>query len=448
MDFGEPVMVSLDTVLRDWLGELQDIPDTGFADTQRNTRSGYEWFDSVGAEIYQRLNAGPSPVTPLAFHQEFANTELPRSRFISALVTHANGQAIVGTRFVMLRESKSVLAPHQTSAPVIWPRVVSLRLTHKDVITGAITNGGQILVISNPNADNWTLELNGWQTGTVDLSLVAPTNSLAYNLYSWTGIQITQGGKYRVRFRPLSLSNVPVLEEFRDGSWQATGATASVTPLNQPAPRVVGVIQVTPDVVAGGDKYGRLVGILFSKPMLQDQAQTISRYRIGGSTLKGSNPAQQVGDPINVTGATIQFGNRFVFLSLNSTIGPYIERDLTITSMLDTKRISLSPSPVTTIIQPRVSPEGIPPGAYLTGRAINADGTPVPNATVIYWIQECPDPAKLLPPEPEPIVVKSTDAQGRYVIDYVRDTECSPLSVTITNPSTRSDKRLTSPVGL
>jgi hypothetical protein len=63
VDFGEPVMVSLDTALRDWLGELQEAPDAGFADTQRNTRSGYEWFDSVGAEIYDRLNTGPSPVT-------------------------------------------------------------------------------------------------------------------------------------------------------------------------------------------------------------------------------------------------------------------------------------------------------------------------------------------------------------------------------------------------
>ena len=443
VDFGEPVMVSLDTVLRDWLGELK--ADQGFADAQRNTNSGYDWFDSVGDELHQRLN-GSSPVTPLALHEEFANTELPRSRFISALVTHANGPAIVGTRFVSA-QGKQVgfgVTPDERAGDLVQGS--SVRLSHTDVITGAITNAGQMLVISNPNTDNWTLEINGWQTGTVDLSLVAPTNSQAYNLYSWTGIQITQGGKYRVRFKPLSLSNLPVLEEFRDGSWQATSATAAVTPLAQPAPRVVGVIQVTPDVVAGGDKYGRLVGILFSKPMLQDQAQTLSRYRIGGGVLKGSNPAQQVGDPISVKGAKIDYGNRFVFLSLNSTIGPYIERDLTITSMQDTRRLSLTPAPVTTIIEPRVSPEGVPPGAYLTGRVINADGTPVPNAPVIYWIQECPDPSKLLPPEPEPIVLKNTDAQGRYAIDYVRDSDCSPLSVSVNNPITNSVKHLTSPV--
>lgn len=444
VDFGEPVMVSLDTALRDWLGELQT--DTGFADTQRNTRSGYEWFDSVGAEIYERLNTGASPVTSLALHREFANTELPRSRFISALVTHVSGPAIAGPRFISAQGKQVGFGSTSDERAGDLAQGSSMRLTHKDVISGAVTNGGGMVVISNPSTDNWTLELNGWATGTVDLSLVAPTTSQVYNLYSWTGIQITQGGKYRVRFKPLSLSSAPVLEEFRDGSWQATTATVAVTPLDQPAPRVVGVIQVTPDVVAGGDKYGRLVGILFSKPMLQDQAQTIGRYRIGDGTLKGSNPAQQVGDPISVTGARMDYGNRFVFLSLNATIGPYIERDLTITSMLDTRRLSLAPSPVTTIIQPRVSPQGKPPGAYLTGRVLNADGSPVPNAPVMYWIVECPDPAKLLPPEPEPIVLKYTDAQGRYAIDYVRDSDCNPLSITVNNPITNSEKRLTSPV--
>ncbi|HTG86769.1 MAG TPA: Ig-like domain-containing protein, partial [Pyrinomonadaceae bacterium] len=445
VDFGEPVTVSLDTVLRDWLGELQDVPDPGFADTQRNTRSGYEWFDSVGSQFYERLN-GPSAITPLALHQEFANTELPRSRFISALVTHANGSAIVGTRFLDAQGKQVGFGATPDERNGDLDQGSSLRLFQKDIITGAITNAGQMLVVSNPIADSWTLELNGWQTGSVDLSLVAPTNSSAYNLYSWSGIQITQGGKYRVRFRPLALSNVPVLEESHDGVWQSANVTAAVTPLTQPAPRVVGVIQVTPSVVAGGDKYGRLVGILFSKPMLQDQAQTVSRYKIGGGALKDSNPAQQVGDPITVTGAKIDYGNRFVFLSLNSTIGPYLDRDLTITSMMDTRRLALSPAPVTTMIEPRVSPEGIPPGAYLTGRVMGADGTPVPNATVIFWAQECPDPTLLLPPEPEPIVVKRTDSQGRYEIDYVRDSDCAPLNISVTNPITHSEKRLSSPV--
>ncbi|HBB87753.1 MAG TPA: hypothetical protein DC047_09075, partial [Blastocatellia bacterium] len=447
VDFGEPVSVSLDTVLRDWLGELQDTPDPGFADAQRNTQSGYDWFDSIGAETFQRLNAGSSSISGLEFHREFANTELPRSRFISALVTQANGQPVAGVRFVDSHGKLVGFGAIADERDGDLAQGSSMRVAHTDVITGAVTDGGQMLVISNPIIDNWTLELNGWHTGIVDLSLVVPTTSQAYSQISWSGIHITQGGKYRVRFKPLSLNSLPILEEFREGSWQAASTTADSTTLNQPSPRVVGVIQVTPSVVAGGDKYGRLIGVLFSKPMLQDQAQTLSRYKIGGGVLKGSNPAQQVGDPINVTGAKIDYGNRFVFLKLDSTIGPYIDRDLTISSLADTRRLPLSPSPSTTTIGARVSPEGIPPGAYLTGRVVNADGTPVVHAPVITWAQECPDPSVIaLPPPPTPIVLKYTDAQGRYEIDYVRDGDCAPLNVTVNNPTTHSEKRLTSAV--
>ncbi len=445
VDFGEPVNVSLDTVLRDWLGELQPSPDLGFADAQRNTQSGFDWFDSIGAEFYKSLT-GTSPVSATDLHQEFANAEVPRSRFISALVTHANGELVAGAQLVDPAGKRVGFGTAENDRAGDFGQGSSLRLMRTDVITNLVTNVGEMLVVSNPNIDNWTLELNGWRDGIVDISLLAPTSTQGYGQYVFSGVQITQGSKFRMRFRPLSLSNAPVLEEFDYGTWHVRDVTPTVTAISQPSPRVVGVIQVTPDVVAGGDKYGRLVGVLFSKPMLQDQAQTVSRYKIGGGVLKNSNPAQLVGDAIGVTGARLDYGNRFVFLSLNSTIGPYIERDLTISSLQDARRLPLSPTPTTRSIEPRVSPQGIPPGAYLTGRVMNADGTPVAKAPVIVWVQECPDPMVPLPPPPVPIALRFTDSQGRYEIDYVRDGDCAPMSVTVTNPITHSEKVFTSGV--
>src|SRR5205814_5562288 len=70
----------------------------------------------------------------------------------------------------------------------------------------------------------------------------------------------------------------------------------------------------------------------------------------------------------------------------------------------------------------------------------------VANAPVIVWVLDCPDPTALLPPEPKPIVLKYTNADGRYAIDYVRDGDCGPINVTVNNPTTHSEKRLTSPV--
>src|SRR4029079_5948122 len=47
MAFNEPATVSLETAMRDWMGELQTNPDPGFADAERDTPAGLRWFDAI-----------------------------------------------------------------------------------------------------------------------------------------------------------------------------------------------------------------------------------------------------------------------------------------------------------------------------------------------------------------------------------------------------------------
>lgn len=443
VDFGEPVGVSLHTLLRDWLGELQGGADPGFADAERNTPAGYKWFDSLGAQLHERLHAAP-PATDI--HREFADAEMGRSPFISALLTHAPGEGVAGARLVDVQGARVGFGASEGERFGDVQEGAVLRLSAPEASDGPSPTSGQMLVVSNPGTDQWTLELTGWRTGTADLSLVVPATSRTSSRLVWSGVQFEPGGKYRVNFRPSNTRTTPVLEKFRDGSYQPAGIDAALTTLNQPPPRVVGAMQVTPEVLDGGDKYGRLVGVLFSKPMLKETAGVAARYRIGGGALKNS-PNERVGLPIKVTGATLNFGDRLVLLALDSPVGPYVERDVTMSGLSDARRLPLDPSPTTARIVPRVSPEGIPQGAYLTGRVLSADGTPVNRALVIYWTQECPNFALALPPPPpKPIATRYTDEQGRYEIDYVRSGDCAPLSVTATHPFTQSEKRLTSPV--
>lgn len=438
VDFGEPASVSLDTLVRDWLGELK--ADEGFADALRATPAGNTFYDAVGAEIGKRLTSATQPVSPADFQQEFAGAESPRSPFVSALASQAAGPAVAGLRLVDPTGKRVGFGEAEADARRIdLQSGAALSLSG----TGAST-AGQLALVSNPAEGNWTLAIDGWRDGTLDLSLVYPVAGRAYRQVNWNGVTITQGGKYRVLFRPENGTATPTLEVFNGNAWQ-TVAQGSAVGISQPAPRLVGVIQVTPDVIPGGDKYGRLVGLLFSKPMLKEQAETVAKYTIGGGELK--NSTEMVGGPVKVRGAHIDYGDRFVFLSLDSPIGPYIRRDVIVSTLNDTHNMALAPSPSTRDIDPRVSPQGKPPGAYLTGRVLNADGTPVPNAPVVYWTQECPNPARVtMDPPPVPIAIRYTDAQGRYQLDYVRDGDCAPLSVTVNNPVTKAEKRLTSPV--
>ncbi|MDX6694607.1 MAG: large repetitive protein [Blastocatellia bacterium] len=443
VNFGEPVNVSLDTLMRDWLGELQTQPDIGFADTMRETVAGNHYYDSLGAQFYKEMVAGKAP---LAVHQDFANAESPRSSFISALVTQAGGTPIFGARFVDASGKRVGFGESAVERYGELRDGGSMPLSSIDPNNNPGAALGQMLVVSNPATTNWMLEINGWQTGAVDISLLVPASGRAFRQLTFSNVPVQAGKRYRVVFRPLT-STLPALEEFRDGAFMPTGASATLAAtLSEPQPRVVGTYQATPDVIPGGDKYGRLVGLLFSKPMNQESVESLARYRVGGGALV-SNPSENVGGPIAVTGAKLNYGDRFVFVSLDGPIGPYIKRDMSVSGVLDAHRYGLAASPSVGAITMRVSPEGVPPGAYLTGRVMSADGTPVPNATVLYFTQECAVAVgATLPPPPKLLATRTTDSQGRYQLDYVRNGDCGPLIIEVNNPITHSNKRLTTPV--
>ncbi|HWS88659.1 MAG TPA: carboxypeptidase regulatory-like domain-containing protein, partial [Pyrinomonadaceae bacterium] len=440
--FGEPASVSHATLMRDWLGELEAEPDPGFADVLRDTAAGFDFYDSVGAEAARALSDGSK--TPADVLGEFVAAESPRSPFIFALVTQARGARVAGARLA----DGTGRAVGFGGEPVV--RSGDLRTGALLRLLAAAPGGtggeelGQMLLASRPSSGTWSLELTGEADGVVNVALALPVSGGTYRHLSVEGVQVAPGGRHRLTFGTSGTGAV-ALEEFRDGAFVQTGTAASTSAtLSEPAPRVVGVMQVTPEVLAGGDKYGRLVGLLFSKPMTKGSAETASNYTIGGGALV-SNPAGQVGGPVRALGAKLDYGDRFAFLSLDTPVGPFIERTLGVSGLTDRRGASLSPAPSNLPIPMRVSPQGVPPGAYLTGRVLGADGSPVAGAQVVYWTKEC-DQQGLTPPEPKPLAQRLTDADGRYAFDYVRNGDCGPLLVTVTNPATRSEKRLTTPV--
>ncbi|HEY0385690.1 MAG TPA: hypothetical protein VGC64_06740, partial [Pyrinomonadaceae bacterium] len=251
VNFGEPVDVSLDTLLRDWLGELQEHPDAGFADAMRDTQAGFHYYDSIGAQFYKDLAGGKSPA---ALHQEFANTESPRSAFISALVTQASGTPIFGARLVDANGKRVGLGESAIERFGELRTGGAMQLVSTDPNSSPGATLGQMLVVSNPATENWTLEINGWQTGTVDISVLVPSSGRSYRQLIFNNVQINQGGRYRVTFKPFA-GGTPAFEEFSNGAFHSTGAQATVAAtLSEPAPRLVGVYQATPDVVPGADK--------------------------------------------------------------------------------------------------------------------------------------------------------------------------------------------------
>lgn len=443
VEFGEPTPVSLFTALRDWLGELQTTPDPGLADAVRNTPSGYLWTDQLGAQFRATLNSSSQPVTPADFFQTLVETESPRSPLISALISQPEGPPVFGARLVEGTGKQVGFGPTETDRFGDLPQGSAFQLADYDAVGNPTTSRGQFLLVSNPTPGAWNLELSGWRTGTGDLRLALPTGNNAYRQFSFENIAFTSGDRYRVRFLPFQ-STTLVLEKLVTGSYQ-TLSTAVTNTINEPLPRVVGVVQVTSEVLAGGDDFGRVIGVLFSKPMNKASAVALSRYAINGGELAGADPVQLIGRQVKATSAQVNFGDRFALLALDTPVGPYLRRELTVQNLIDASGFEVSPSPQTIPIQMRVSPQGNPSGGYATGRVLSADGTPVANALVLYSTLDC-GPESFESREVL-VALQSTDDQGRYTFDYIRNSACgTPPRFEATHPVTSSTKRLSTPI--
>lgn len=444
-EFGESLTTSLGTLARDWTGELQTIPDPGFADVLRGTTAGDAWFDALGEQLYNRLTAGAPAITPAQLHREIAEAEASRSPMLSALVSQPGGTtAIAGARLIdsQGRVTGFLATPGERAGQ---NRLAgAARLATGDAGAGAGATLGQFLFASRVDNMPWTFELSGWDTGSVDVSLVVPTSGRASNQVVFGGVPISPGARYRVVVRPFG-STAFTLEVWQGGTWQPAGIAPSVTRFEEPAPRLVGALQISPDLINGGDKYGRMIGLLFSKPMAEQQAEVASRYTIGGGEL--FETGEPVGGPIGVHSASANFGNRMVIVALEAPIGPYIHRTVTATGLVDTRGIPLAGG-ATVDIGARVSPDGIPPGAWVTGRVLKGSGEPVADADVLYRTVTCDD---------DPfgaegsgtyalITVVRTDAGGRYAIDYVRNSTCGPVQLEARAPDGNGLKKLTTPV--
>ena len=437
-DFGEPLDKTLHAINRDWLGELTN--DNGFADAMRNTPAGYYFFDTVGTKFYEAIQNGQSPGD---FHQTLALQEAARSAFISALVSQQNGVPVAGAKLISPRGEKVGWGINQAERFGDLKQGASFDLLENDPHSQPNPTNGKLLLVSKPVTGNWQLELTGWNTGTADVSILAPTSGRDYRQIRIGGLNFTEGKRFRITFKN-SGTTAPIIEEMIGSTYQpVNNAAVTINNLAETNAAVVGVMQVTPDVVGGGDPFGRLVGVLFSKPMDTASVETIARYQIGGGVLV-SDPTQQIGKPISVRGAAQNFGKRFVILSLTSPVGPFIERNLSVSGIRDTSGKTVISS--SGGINMRVSPEAIPPGAFVTGRVMSADGTPISNAVVSFLTDPqsveagtCNHIGGLIP---QVVAQQTTGTDGEFEFDYVREGKCLPVMISAINAATNSSKTL------
>lgn len=184
---------------------------------------------------------------------------------------------------------------------------------------------------------------------------------------------------------------------------------ATVSPVQELPPEILMVRQDTEVNLArpqfrctGGpaNNYGNVVGVLFSKPMLQTNVNVPAAFRLDSGTAGA--------------GVQVQPGGRVALVSLQEGISAIRPRQLTVTGVKDLRGqlVTAVPRPIETTFAD---------GVALNGRVLRADGSAaigVP-VTVTYY-----DPWKDPFDRCDPIIIthiaqKYTDTNGAFTFDFV-----------------------------
>ncbi|MGE5243771.1 MAG: carboxypeptidase regulatory-like domain-containing protein [Betaproteobacteria bacterium] len=266
---------------------------------------------------------------------------------------------------------------------------------------------GEMALVSAPAPGAFTIRLDAIPEAALDtpftLSVVIPGAG---------------GGLRQIVFQGVTAANLPSLTFAPDapytasvivnvGSVSQTGsplAAASDGAVVEPLPTVIGVVQQwQADVVSCPDVPplypGRVIAVLFNKEVTADSAQDGARAQ---------NITNYAVDNNAVVGVALQPGHRIAFLALRDPVGPYIQRQLTVSGVADARGGSMASQslPIETTVTA--------PGAVVSGRLLQADGTPISygNARLFYVLQ-CEEPQVV------GISSKNADVNGQYSWDYV-----------------------------
>lgn len=391
-----------------------DFP--GFDSLRRQSVRG----DAFAGAVADLLSPALASQGAAAFHASLAQQVTYRQGHISVLVASAGGP--LPLNLALLDASGSQAGGTDATGKVQKTIPYSDYLTFHDDSGNAI---GELALVTAPAQGAFTVALssaNGVDPAQpVTLSLVVPD----------------AGGHLRqIVFQGVTASSLPTLSFSRSDPYQlsvtmnggaqgtALGSTSDGAVQDLP-PAIEGVVQqadadeVSCSDGSGGIYPGRVVAVLFSKEVTPDSAQdgarpqSITNYTIDGNA---------------VVGVALQPGRRVAFLALRDPVGPFVPKQLAITGVADAAGHALASG--SAAIEATVTGAG----AVVSGRALQADGTPLAFANMrLFYTLQCPDG-----PVTVGISSKNADANGQYSWDYVLQNADSIAAVDTTSGDFRT----------
>gem|GEM_PF-1427618 len=287
------------------------------------------------------------------------------------------------------------------------------------------TDASPLLALeTTPTSSPYTLRLIGTGSGTMDVAVTMPHGDGNAIRGQISGIAVSAGSKARI-VMDFSQPDHLVLEEDtnNDGTFatQVPLSTTIITPLG---PKFLSANVIGPETLPGASALGVQMALLFDRVVDGNSAQQVANYQIP------SNAVQQ---------ALSQLSGRIVLANLQQPEGKIVPATVSVSGIADTRGV-VGPggtAPIGSTIQD--------PGAVVSGRVFNGDGTPVSTAVVTYSTVPPADCATEQNNGPVGVSAIPVNGDGRYQIRYVHQDQCGlPFQISTTDPNTGGQRQVSS----
>ncbi|HSM86255.1 MAG TPA: carboxypeptidase-like regulatory domain-containing protein, partial [Candidatus Limnocylindrales bacterium] len=406
---GQPVEDALRDLLADFYGGK--TLDPGFDQLLRTTQGGQDFERAVGAAIAQ-ATAGTKDA--LTVENNLADVFSSGPDFVSFAL--ASGTAAPPVTFSLTDGAGKVsqnLGSPQFTNDVPGFAQAPLGIVDASPILGLLTT---------PLAYPYTLQMTGTAAGTVDLAVTMPHADGSFIRGQINGVPITPGLRARIVLDVAQPNRLVLeLDTGNDGTFiTQQPLSTSIVPMQ--GPNLISATIIGPETLPGASSLGVQMALLFDRVVLGGTAQQVGNYQIPDNA---------------VLQARAQLSGRIVVANLREPEGPYVPTTVSVSNIADV-RGSIGASG-TVPLQSRVGD----PGAVVSGRVFNADGTPVSTAVVTYSTVPPGDCAAESQEQPVGVSSVPVSADGRYEFRYVHQDACGmPFQISTQDPNTGALRQL------
>lgn len=380
---------SEDDAVRDLITDFYGVPvDRGFDQLLRETDAGKDFARVLGVHLAEpAANAGGA----LNYFREYAGLLASGPDAISFAISGGGDESPVSVEFTDGAGQRLTAAESKVAGGVLIP------------VSGPGVSASLGMMTSTV-AWPYTLTLTGTTDGTADIAFAMPNGDGRLIFGRADGVSVRPDEKMKVVFDIFNPSGITLRRDSaRDGTFAET-VPVSFDTISPEGPQFISAAVIGPETLDGAAPYGKNLAILFDRQVDPASASSTANYTISKNSILGAKP---------------QLSGRVVFANMAQPEGPYVPAELSVAGVAD-KRLAVGRGG-------RVALQSLlqAPGAVVTGRVFNSDGSIASSAKITYS-NEADDPTCQFFMRDSLVGVAQTSlaSDGRYEFRYVWQSRC------------------------